>query len=148
MDLTEEQKSALAEWVGDGLGLSEVQKKLSEELGISATYMEVRFMLIDMGLELQDKPQPAHEPKAEVPQGPADDPVPAGGVSVEVDRLVKPGFIVSGTVAFSDGRNGAWGLDQVGRLALDMRDSSYKPSEEDIACFQEELKKELEKKGF
>jgi len=36
--------------------------------------------------------------------------VPAGlsGVKVELDRVVRPGTVVSGTVTFSDGTAGKW----------------------------------------
>ena len=51
----------------------------------------------------------------------------AGGVSVEMDRVTKPGTLVSGTVTFSDGTHAAWSLDQLGRLALDAKEPGYQP---------------------
>ena len=45
-------------------------------------------------------------------------PTPAGtgSVTVELDRIVRPGFMVSGNATFSDGVSGKWALDQMGRL--------------------------------
>ena len=53
MTLTDEQKAAVAEWVRDGAGLSDVQKRLQSEFDISMTYMDVRFLVIDLELTLQ-----------------------------------------------------------------------------------------------
>jgi hypothetical protein len=69
-------------------------------------------------------------------------------VSVEVDRVTKPGAVVSGTVSFSDGTHATWMLDQLGRLALDAGTPDYRPSEADLQAFQKELKSALERRGF
>lgn len=57
MTLTPEQKKAVSEWVAAGDSLYAVQKKLSEVLKISMTYMDVRFLVDDLNLELKD-PEP------------------------------------------------------------------------------------------
>src|SRR5881227_1960736 len=54
MDLTPEQKKAVASWVAAGDGLSTLQKKLSEQFQISMTYRDVRFLVDDLNLELKD----------------------------------------------------------------------------------------------
>jgi hypothetical protein len=54
MSLTEEQKKIVAGWVAAGDNLSAIQKKLNEELKISMTYMDVRFLVDDLNLELKD----------------------------------------------------------------------------------------------
>jgi hypothetical protein len=71
-----------------------------------------------------------------------------GGVTVDVDRLTKPGALASGTVRFSDGVSAAWSLDQMGRLGLSATTPGYKPSEGDIVAFQQELRSALEKMGL
>jgi len=40
---TAEQKLEISKWVADGMGLSEVQKKINQDFGILLTYMDVRF---------------------------------------------------------------------------------------------------------
>ena len=160
MEITEIQKNKITEWVNEGASLAEVQRRLSEELEISMTYMEVRFMIIDLGLTLQDH-------KESAPSGPAvldktgavqqdisddsedvADPMSTSNVSVEIDRVVKPGSLVSGSVVFSNGEKASWSLDQLGRLALDSGGSEVRPPPEDIKAFQDELRRKLEKRGF
>jgi hypothetical protein len=158
MELTDVQKQSVAEWVKEGASLSDIQKRLSEEFEVSMTYMDVRFLILDLGLDVQDKPEPVKEAPPqdldndaapELGPPPLDDaPSAAGGVSVEVDRVTKPGTIVSGNVTFSDGSTSAWALDQFGRLALDPGESGSRPSPEDLQAFQEELRSVLEKRGF
>jgi hypothetical protein len=75
-------------------------------------------------------------------------PADAGAVTVELDRIVRPGAVVSGTVTFSDGVNGKWALDQYGRLMLDTGTPGYKPSAPDVQAFQRELQMQLQRHGF
>lgn len=60
ISLTPQQKQTVAAWVAAGDNLSAIQKKLSQEFGVSMTYMDVRFLVDDLNLDLKD---PA--PKAE-----------------------------------------------------------------------------------
>ena len=71
-----------------------------------------------------------------------------GGVAVTLDRIVKPGSVVSGTVRFSDGVSASWMLDQLGRLALDAGKPNYRPSPEDVQAFQVELRNLLQSRGI
>ena len=71
-----------------------------------------------------------------------------GSVKVEVDRLVRPGAVVSGSVTFSDGTAGKWALDQYGRLMLDTGKKGYQPSAGDVQIFQRELSTQLQRHGF
>ena len=58
MTLSPEQKQAVASWVAAGDNLSAVQQKLREQFQLSMTYMDVRFLVDDLNLELKDaKPQ-------------------------------------------------------------------------------------------
>ncbi len=56
MDLSEEQKQTVASWVAAGANLSVIQRKLADELKISMTYMDVRFLVDDLNLRLKDAP--------------------------------------------------------------------------------------------
>ena len=74
---------------------------------------------------------------------------PAGGsVSVEIDRIVRPGAVVSGSVVFSDGVKATWALDQMGRLMLDSGQAGYQPSPPDVQAFQRELSRQLQRHGY
>lgn len=164
MQLSDEQKKTVAKWVGEGCGLSEVQRRLASEFQINAPYIDVRFLLIDLGLQVKDIKKPAtvdidkvaKAARAEVAAADADTDMgvsdapgaKGGGVNVDVDRITRPGAVVSGTVKFSDGVAGKWMLDQAGRLALDMGKPNYRPSQADIQAFQMMLSKKLEGLGM
>jgi hypothetical protein len=206
MSLTPEQKQAVASWVAAGDNLSVVQKKLTEQFKLSMTYMDVRFLVDDLGLELKNaapkadatdvsktpvpgtgvpppRAAPAPDKKGfveklkekvglggntgsaddedEIPTGddypaaeetgvPEPEPAPAGAstLSLEVDRIMRPGAVVSGSVTFSDGVAGKWALDQMGRLMLDTPQKGYQPTPADVQAFQRELQTQLQRQGF
>ncbi len=162
MDLTDEQKKHVREWLSQGMSLSEIQQKLREDFQLAITYLDLRFLIDDLNLEIPDtKPKPSAYDDLETggaragQEAKTDDAgfadlEPAGrdGVTVEVDRVTKPGAVVSGKVTFSDGKTTAWALDQMGRLVLEGADAGYKPSQEDLEAFQQELSRQLQKQGF
>ena len=163
MELTDEQKNAVSQWITDGASIADVQKRLQDDFEIALTYMEARFLIDDLDLSLKDSEKTSIHtdlsgaPDAnQPPPAPAADPTDAidleaagtGSVSVEVDKISRPGMVVSGDVVFSDGVKATWALDQMGRLALDPGQSGYQPSAEDIEVFQQELSKQLQKQGF
>lgn len=79
---------------------------------------------------------------------PADAPSGASSLKLEVDRIMRPGTVVSGTVTFSDGVSGKWALDQYGRLMLETGQKGYQPSAADVQVFQRELQIQLQRQGF
>ncbi len=142
---TAEQKLEIAKWVADGMGLSEVQKRINQDFGIVLTYMDVRFLVDDLDLALVDPKQPA-EPKdlskENDPDGSEADHL-AGGVQIEVDGVTPPGAMASGSVTFSDGEVKKWTIDQFGRLSMSGGTADYKPSDQDVMEFQQQLEKAL-----
>lgn len=176
MNLNDEQRQRVAGWLEQGLKLSEIQKRLGSELGLNVTYMELRFLLDDLRLKPKEQEPPpaapaeigkknqANQPAVAaapseagpVPEEEMDDfPIdeaaaPAGpsNVSVTVDRLARPGALVSGNVTFSDGKSAEWYLDQTGRLGIVAKEQGYRPSQTDLMAFQTQLQSELAKLGF
>jgi hypothetical protein len=161
MQLTDEQQQKIRQWAKEGCGLSEIQKRLRAECNLALTFMDVRLLILDLGLELKDQAKPKTAPKTDLgkakaaPKAPGDDSTepdneaPAGaGVSVEIDRVMKAGALVSGTVRFSDGVSAAWSLDQFGRLGLNTTRKGYRPSAEDLQDFQQELARLLQSRGM
>lgn len=160
MDLSDEQKTTVAEWLAEGMGLADVQQKLEEVFDIKLTFMDVRFLVDDLDLVIQDKPEPVEEPAPDAATAGNAQPEPgepslvdeggaSGGISIEVDKIQRPGAMVSGTVTFADGKGMGWQVDQMGRLGLIPGiDKDYRPSEEDLAEFQMVLQSELQKQGF
>src|SRR5215472_12607917 len=124
MNLDESQRRKVADWIAQGLKLSEIQNRLQSELGLKLTYMEVRLLVDDLKLTPKDV-EPLKPPQSPLaapgaPSGkasaaPSKGEPPAakpGGVSVSVDELTRPGALVSGKVTFSDGNKAEWHLDQ------------------------------------
>ncbi len=182
MDLNEAQIQAVRSWVAEGASLAEVQDRLQAEFQVSMTYMDVRFLVDDIGAELFSEPEPEPEPDP-APTGapeaddaeavdlePVDEPMDAGlaeepepafgepeaspspggdgQVSVEVDKLMRPGAVISGTVTFSDGVTANWQIDQLGRLGIIPPQEGYQPPEADIPQFQAELQQLIQRQGF
>lgn len=149
---TPEQLQQIARWVAEGATLSEVQSRLTREFGLSMTYMDVRFLVDDLGATLVDKPEPAAEPAAAEPAAeqpaPAQEPAAQGKVAVVTDTLARPGAMVSGKVTFSDGQAADWYVDMQGRPGLVPSTPGYRPTEADIAQFQVLLDAEFRKLGY
>jgi hypothetical protein len=165
MTLNDAQRQQVAAWIAAGAKLSEIQNRLAAEFGLRLTYMDVRLLVDDLKLTPKDQepPKPAapivapanktapppdrHEADAELL--PAEDAQPAAGsVSVTVDKIARPGALVSGRVTFSDSQEAEWYLDQMGRLGLAPKQKGYKPSPMDVQEFQMALQEELAKMGF
>jgi hypothetical protein len=151
MDLSEEQKSVVKAWVEEGCGLSEIQRRLVGDMGITLTYMDVRFLVLDLNVDIKekedDKPQ-APEKDSSIDAKDGGEPAAAGGFSVEFDAIKRPGAVLSGTVTFSDGVTGLWILDQMGRLGIEPSEPGYKPSEDDNAAFVQALQDAVAQKGM
>ena len=168
MELTEQTRQKVKEWLAAGASLSDVQKNLKNEFGIALTYMDVRLAVLEIGAAVKDKPEPKpvvppppppeqappeDDPYAdEFDDGAADDvPEPDGiaaNVSVSLDRVMRPGAMVSGDVTFSDGNKGKWVIDQYGRFGLDPDTPGYQPSQADLREFQLKLRDELRRNGY
>lgn len=163
MELNEEQKKVLASWLSEGISLSDIQKKLREELEVNLTFMELRFLIDDLDLQLKDKEEPAPDPSPgkTAPEAGSpellddDEPVPfpgtdapEGSVKISVDTIQRPGAVISGNVIFSDGNSASWQIDQFGQLGLIPAREGYKPGQQDITDFQIALRSELQKQGM
>ena len=153
MKLDEAQRLAVTKWIADGAKLSEIQSRLAAEFSLKLTYMEARFLVDDLKLTPKD-PEP---PKVVAPPTAAATPLetkpvppaPAGGkVAVTVDQITKPGAMISGQVAFSDGQTADWYLDQTGRLGVVPKLAGYKPTTDDVKDFQLALQQEVAKLGY
>jgi len=160
IQLTQEQKELVQKWVAEGATLSQIQKKINDEFKIPVAFIDVRFLVLDLGLSIKEKEKsssgnvdlskPASsetdQPDSAVePEGQESTP---GSVAVELDRVVKAGAIASGSVRFGDGQQALWTLDQLGRLGLTSGKAGYRPSQEDLQAFQQELARLLQSRGF
>jgi hypothetical protein len=153
-ELTKEQISKVSQWVKEGASLSIIQGKLSSEFKISMTFLDVRFLVDDLNLTLQEKEEPKKpdEVNAVTDLNSTNETIPpspvATGVSVEVDTICRPGTMVSGNVTFSDNQKADWYLDMEGRPGLVPRTQGYRPTRNDIIDFQQKLDAALRQSGF
>lgn len=154
--LTDEQKATVRQWAQDGASLGEIHKRLGEELAIQMTYLEARLLVSELEVSL-DKPE---DDRSEADSDASDttehgalaqDPdeiLGGGAVNVSVDSIAQPHAMVSGQVTFSDGKRASWYVDQMGRLGLDPEEPGYRPSEDDLMTFQQQLQETLRKEGL
>ena len=158
MELSDAQKAAVTKWIQEGRSLADVQRSLREDLEISMTYMDVRFLVDDLDIAVaEEKPEAPELSEVEAGEDATAEPVEAElvdegsncAVTVDVDAIMRPGSLVSGTVAFSDGVSLGWQLSAAGQLGLiPGEDPEYRPSPEDLQSFQSQLEEVLRKKGF
>jgi len=161
MSLTPEQTAAVSSWVAAGDNLSTIQKKLREQFNVPMTYMDVRFLVDDLNLQLKDPPkkvdasdvskaQPAPAADGAAPSDGELPPAGPGSVSLNVDGVTLiPGAIASGEVTFSDGVTGKWVIDNQGRPGFTkISKPGYRPTPEDGQEFMRLLEIELQKKGL
>ncbi|MDC0272893.1 hypothetical protein OAK93_00815 [bacterium] len=145
-DLSSEQVEMVKGWVAEGAQMADVQRRLKDDFGFNVTYMDTRFLSLDLELNFQvneeeakaeeviEAPQVQEEPDLEGTQS------DGGSVLASLDQVARPGSMVSGTVTFSDGMKGLWLIDEMGRPSIDPDQPGYQPSEADLVSFQEELK--------
>jgi hypothetical protein len=165
--ISDEQKAIIQSWADDGNDLSMIQKKLADELNVNVTFMEVRFLMGDLGIKMPAKEKPVEEEAVDVSEPTeelaaeadtpaaeettaeeASPPAAIGTVKVTMSDVLPAGVMAGGTVTFSDGVHTNWGLDQMGRMSLIGADPGYRPSEADLKAFQVELQKLAQEKGL
>jgi len=160
--LTEEQASNIKLWAEEGAQLADIQKRMEDEMEIRLTYMDTRFLVLDLGIELRNLAEEAKQKEAEES---AENPTPtegaeelteddleilpptpqgSGSVRVTVDEITRPGVMASGRVTFADGQGGMWYVDEGGRLGIDPDTDGYRPTEADVLAFQRELQTVME----
>lgn len=148
MDLSKEQKEQLQSWITNGLSLPSIYKLISKEWKNHMTYMELKFAIDDLNLEFPKQIETAEEETKkeelidlDIEKGPKK-------VTMEIDKIMRPGAIISGSVTFSDGMTASWQLDQRGRIAISPSTEAYHPSQEDIQEFEKQLQEALHKAGY
>ena len=148
MNLSDEQKQIIAQRLSDGASISDIQRLVTDEFNGSMTFMETRFLIDDLNLDLKE-PEPEVAEEAAVAQDAeatlVEEPTTgAGSVSVDVNKINQPGTALSGTVTFSDGVSAKWYVDPTGRLGLDPEQEGYQPNPADIETFQMELQSKMQ----
>lgn len=145
--VTAEQLGLVRQWAAEGIDLNGIQKRLASECGVHMTYMDVRFLLLDHGIEIATAAEPVQPEKKEPASAaaPAAQPQPQpeqgaaqpGKPVVTLDELTIPGTILSGKVQFSSGTRCGWQIDELGRFAWN--DMQGQPTTDELKAFQAEL---------
>ena len=154
MNLSDEQKAVVSQWVSEGESIANIQNLLKEHFDLGLTYMDVRFLVDDLGVVYKDSNEIAEdtedtEDKESETEEDTEENNETGGVIVDVDAVIRPGSLVSGNVRFSDGVALGWQLTSTGQLGLIPGDDpEYRPSNEDLQSFQTQLQEVLKDKGF
>jgi hypothetical protein len=153
MNLTDSQKTTVGQWVSQGDSIANIQRQLADKFQASMTYMEVRFLVDDLNI-IFEEPEP--EPDLDVSDADSESEVvepelvdATAGVVLDVDAIMLPGALVSGSVTFTDGVSLKWQLSAAGQLGLiPGADPEYRPNPEDIQDFQAQLEEVLRSKGY
>lgn len=66
---------------------------------------------------------------------------------VDVDKVVRPGVQLSGSVTFASGAKGTWYIGPRG-LGVEPEEGSAKPTQKDVILFQRKLQEVLQKQGY
>ena len=145
--VTAEQLEMVRQWASLGVDLNGIQKNLAAECGVHMTYMDVRFLLLDHGIEIATAAAPVEEKKPEPAPEPESAPQPAadGKLVVTLDELTLPGTLISGKVTFASGTRGGWQIDQLGRFAWNALEGQ--PTPDELQAFQMELTQILSRGG-
>ena len=166
--LSDDQMAQIRQWAADGAQLADIQKRLEKEMEIRLNYMDTRFLVLDLAIEIrnlaeeeaealreeQEAAEDKHSSPVEEKDALTEDDIevlpPAGApeagdkVTVSVDEIARPGVMASGRVTFADGQGGMWYIDEMGRLGMDLDTEGYRPAEADVMAFQRELQVVME----
>ena len=75
MQLTPEQEGLVRAWAAEGASLSDIQTRLADECGLHLSYLDTRFLLLDLKVDLVEKTKKEPPPR-DLAAAPAP---PAGG---------------------------------------------------------------------
>ncbi len=166
-----EIKNIISALLNEGRSLSDIQKELQVKHSVTLTFLDLRILAAELesvDWSKQDPKKPDEPAKPLKKPDDKDEPVDAelvdeqgaaledefddeaatessGKTVVELNKLVRPGAALSGSVKFASGASADWVLDQYGRLGLEK--PVGKPTNDDLREFQMELQKLLSRGG-
>lgn len=144
MENIAEIKKFMAEKIAENVSLSDIQTLVNEKFNTRMTFMDIRILASE--LEVDWRSEAEKNPPVEEEKDPADAAnnenaanAPAK-TTVELNKIVRPGALASGSVHFASGVYAEWYIDNSGRMGLD-KVTGGKPTEQDIEDFQVEMQK-------
>ena len=171
VSFSEAQIQQIKDWASQGLRLAEIQSHIAQHLKVRLTYLDTRFLIDDLSVELKESREKATRDtnSASIEQSPTQFPhytdpheeakgthdtllkeekVSSPGVTIRMDRLKRPGKVASGSVTFSDGGTAEWQIDALGQLGLIPKKEGYQPPAADLPEFQLALQKEFQMQEY
>lgn len=143
MNNMNEIKKFMLEKIAENISLSDIQTMVNEKFGTQMTFMDIRILASELEVDWQGETkaeEPAEEDKTEEKEDAAAEEKAPGKTTVELNKIVRPGALASGSVNFASGVYAEWYIDNSGRLGLD-KVVGGKPTEQDIEDFQVEMQK-------
>ena len=64
MQITPEQEALVRAWAAEGATLSDIQTRLADECGVRLSYLDTRFLLLDLKVDLVEKTKKEPPPPA------------------------------------------------------------------------------------
>jgi len=150
--LSEDQVSQIHAWAEEGDDLAALQKKINEELEVKVTYMETRFLVDDLKVEIKS-PEPEPEPDSEeTVEDELAGTLPLQGdpnaVTVSIAKVQRPGTMISGTAMFGGVETVEWWMDNMGQLGMSPSNPEFKPTQQQQQAFQMELQAAASREGL
>ena len=71
MQITPEQEALVRAWAAEGATLSDIQTRLADECGVRLSYLDTRFLLLDLKVDLVEKTKKEPPPRNLESGGPA-----------------------------------------------------------------------------
>lgn len=145
MDNMNEIKKFMLEKIAENISLSDIQTMVNEKFNTKMTFMDIRILASELEVDWRSEEEnKAEEKTAETEDNTEEkDSAPektTAKTTVELNKIVRPGAIASGSVNFASGVYAEWFIDNNGRLGLD-KVKGGKPTEQDIEDFQVEMQK-------
>ena len=149
MNNSAEIKKFMAEKIAEKISLSEIQSMVNEKFNTKMTFMDIRILASELELDWRRREEEEKaaetEKEAEKEESTTNSDTEnaentPGKTTVELNKIVRPGALASGSVHFASGVYAEWYIDNNGRLGLD-KVKGGKPTEQDIDDFQVEMQK-------
>lgn len=145
MDNMNEIKKFMLEKIAENISLSDIQTMVNEKFGTKMTFMDIRILASELEVDWRSEEENKAEEKTAETEDNTEEKDSAqekttAKTTVELNKIVRPGAIASGSVNFASGVYAEWFIDNNGRLGLD-KVKGGKPTEQDIEDFQVEMQK-------
>ena len=140
MENIAEIKKFMAEKIAEKISLSDIQTFVNEKFNTRMTFMDIRILASELEVDWQSEEKTETPEAEEEKENKKTETAAPAKTTVELNKIVRPGALASGSVHFASGVYAEWYIDNSGRMGLD-KVTGGKPTEQDIEDFQVEMQK-------